>query len=54
MSLFLFLMRNRKTIELVRRAEKVGCSWLTVHGRTSKQKSTHPVDVDAIKLVSLN
>lgn len=44
----------RKTIELVKRAEKMGCAWVTVHGRTPRQKSTHPVNIEAIKLVKEN
>ncbi|KAJ2570369.1 tRNA dihydrouridine synthase [Coemansia sp. RSA 1807] len=40
----------RQTIELVRRAEKLGIDWITVHGRTRHQKSTEPVDYEAIKL----
>jgi tRNA-dihydrouridine synthase 4 len=43
-----------KTIELVKRAEAVGCAWIAVHGRTMKQRSTHPVDYDAIKMVKEN
>ncbi|EGC35795.1 hypothetical protein DICPUDRAFT_151810 [Dictyostelium purpureum] len=43
-----------KTIELVKRAEKIGVSWITVHGRTSAMRSSHPVDYDAIKLVKEN
>ena len=40
----------RKTVELVRRAEHAGMSWITVHGRTTKQR-TEPVNTEAIKLV---
>ncbi|EGG16812.1 tRNA-dihydrouridine synthase 4-like protein [Cavenderia fasciculata] len=40
-----------QTIELAKRAERAGVSWITVHGRTSSQRSSHPVDYDAIKLV---
>ena len=40
----------RKTVELVRRAEHAGMSWITVHGRTTKQR-TEPVNIEAIKLV---
>ncbi|KAF2074748.1 hypothetical protein CYY_003936 [Polysphondylium violaceum] len=39
------------TIELVKRAESMGVSWITVHGRTSSMRSSHPVDYEAIKLV---
>ncbi|KAJ3012897.1 tRNA-dihydrouridine(20a/20b) synthase [NAD(P)+]-like protein [Thoreauomyces humboldtii] len=41
----------RKTIEFVKRAESVGVDWITVHGRTRRQKSSEPVDLDAIKIV---
>ncbi|XP_065178708.1 tRNA-dihydrouridine(20a/20b) synthase [NAD(P)+]-like isoform X2 [Sycon ciliatum] len=40
----------RKTVELVRRAEKAGVEWITVHGRTVKQRA-EPVDYDSIKQV---
>ena len=39
------------TVELARRAEKVGVEWVTVHGRTIHQASTEPVNFDAVKLV---
>ncbi|ORZ00254.1 hypothetical protein BCR43DRAFT_484903 [Syncephalastrum racemosum] len=41
----------RDTEEFVRRAESVGVDFLTVHGRTRKQRSTEPVNFDGIKLV---
>ncbi|KAJ1960786.1 tRNA dihydrouridine synthase [Dipsacomyces acuminosporus] len=41
----------RITVELVRRAEKMGVDWITIHGRTRHQKSTEPVDYDIIKTV---
>ncbi|KAJ1834429.1 tRNA dihydrouridine synthase [Coemansia sp. RSA 2706] len=41
----------RQTVELVRRAERMGIDWITIHGRTRHQKSTEPVDYEAIKLV---
>ncbi|KAI8590166.1 hypothetical protein BDZ88DRAFT_415763 [Geranomyces variabilis] len=44
----------RRTVEFVKRAESVGVDWVTVHGRTAKQRSTEPVDLDAIKLVKEN
>ncbi|KAJ3153390.1 tRNA-dihydrouridine(20a/20b) synthase [NAD(P)+]-like protein [Geranomyces michiganensis] len=44
----------RRTVEFVKRAESVGVDWITVHGRTSKQRSTEPVNLDAIKLVKEN
>ena len=43
---------HRQTIELVRRAEQCGVSWITVHGRTPKQRA-EPASMEAIKLVSL-
>lgn len=45
---------SRNTIELVKRAESVGVAWITVHGRTVKQRSNHPVNYEAIKLVKEN
>ena len=41
----------KKTIEFVKRAEKVGVEFITVHGRTKKQKNSDPVDYEAIKLI---
>ncbi|KAJ2079533.1 tRNA dihydrouridine synthase [Coemansia sp. RSA 988] len=41
----------RKTVELVRRAERMGVDWITVHGRTRHQKSTEPIDYEAIRLI---
>ena len=41
----------RKTIELVKRAEVAGVSWITVHGRTVNQR-TEPNNMEAIKIVS--
>ena len=37
-------------MQLAQTAEKVGASWITVHGRTTKQRA-EPVNMDAIKLV---
>lgn len=37
-------------MELVQRAEHCGVSWVTVHGRTAKQRS-EPASLEAIKLV---
>lgn len=42
----------RRTVDFVRRAEMAGVDWITVHGRTRKQKSTEPVNAEAIALVS--
>ena len=41
-----------KTVEFAKRAEAVGVDFITLHGRTRKQKSSEPVDLDAIKIVS--
>ena len=38
-------------MDLVQRAEHTGVSWITVHGRTTKQRA-EPVNMEAIKLVS--
>lgn len=35
----------------MKRAEAVGVEWISVHGRTPKQRSTIPVNWEAIKLV---
>ena len=40
----------RETVEYARRAESAGAAWITVHGRTPKQRM-EPVNVEAIKLV---
>ncbi|PVU97151.1 hypothetical protein BB561_000732 [Smittium simulii] len=42
---------ERKTIEMVKRAEAAGVDWITIHGRTKKQSSKEPVDMEIIKLV---
>jgi tRNA-dihydrouridine synthase 4 len=39
------------TIELARRAQSMGANWITVHGRTVKQKSSALIDYEAIKIV---
>eukprot|EP01132_Coremiostelium_polycephalum_P004677 gene4677-5843_t len=44
----------QQTIQLAKNAEAIGVHWITVHGRTSSQRSSHPVDFDAIKLVKEN
>ncbi|KAI9175344.1 tRNA dihydrouridine synthase [Blastocladiella emersonii ATCC 22665] len=41
----------RETVELARRAEAAGAEFITVHGRTRHQKSTEPVNLDAIATV---
>ena len=40
----------RYTVDLVQKVERAGVSWITVHGRTTQQR-TEPVSLDAIKLV---
>lgn len=40
----------RKTVELCKQAEMAGAAWITVHGRTVKQRG-EPADWDAIKLI---
>eukprot|EP00128_Syssomonas_multiformis_P007328 Colp12_sorted_trinity150504_noHs@26491 len=40
----------RQTVELARRAEAVGVSWIAVHGRTAEQR-TQPVNLEAIAAV---
>lgn len=40
-------------MELVRRAEHSGASFLTVHGRTPSQRDTEPTDYEAIAMVFL-
>lgn len=44
----------RDTIELARRAEKMGVSWITVHGRTKEERTSVPVRLPAIRLVREN
>ena len=41
----------KETVEYARRAEAVGCSSITVHGRTKSMKSSEPVDMEAIKII---
>ena len=41
---------HSKTVELCEQAERAGVSWITVHGRTVKQRG-EPANWDAIKLV---
>lgn len=41
-----------ETIELARRIEAAGAVWLTVHGRTRRQKSSEPVDYEMIRLLA--
>lgn len=41
----------RKTLDLVQQAEQAGCAWVTVHGRTARQRGGDPVDLAAIKII---
>jgi len=41
----------KKTIELVHLVESAGVSFITVHGRTTKQRPSTPPDLEAIRLV---
>lgn len=41
----------RETVELCRRAEAMGASWITIHGRTPQQR-TEPVNTEAIRLIA--
>jgi len=40
-----------ETVQILKLAESVGVSWVTVHGRTASSKPSDPVDYEAIKLV---
>eukprot|EP00055_Hartaetosiga_balthica_P005197 m.14885 g.14885 ORF g.14885 m.14885 type:complete len:385 (-) comp4388_c0_seq1:120-1274(-) len=42
--------RDKDTVELCRRAEKCGAEWITIHGRTYKERKSTP-HFDVIKLV---
>ncbi|TPX32863.1 hypothetical protein SmJEL517_g04058 [Synchytrium microbalum] len=44
----------KQTVEFVKRAEQAGVDWITIHGRTKKQKSSEPVNMEAIKLAKEN
>lgn len=46
----MYLIFFRKTVELCRRAEKAGISWITVHGRTPQQR-TEPINMEAIRII---
>ena len=41
----------RLTAELMRRAERMGVSWVTVHGRTREERTSVPVRLPAIRLL---
>lgn len=43
----------RKTVELCQIAEHTGVSFLTVHGRTTTQRS-EPADMEAIRIIKEN
>lgn len=45
------LEEETRMVELVRRLEAAGVSWITVHGRTRTQKSTEPVNTGMIRVV---
>jgi tRNA-dihydrouridine synthase 4 len=42
---------TRATVEFARRLEKMGASWITLHGRNVKATSNSPVHLDVIKKV---
>uniref|UniRef100_A0A6B2LBB6 tRNA-dihydrouridine synthase n=1 Tax=Arcella intermedia TaxID=1963864 RepID=A0A6B2LBB6_9EUKA len=42
------------TLDLVQRAERMGVSWITVHGRRSDQRSSALVNFEAVKFVKEN
>ena len=44
---------NRKTVDLCKKIEAAGVSWVAVHGRTKEQRND-PVNYEAIKLVKEN
>ena len=48
--IIILISQYRWTVELVRRAEHVGVAWITVHGRTARQR-TEPANMDAVKLI---
>ncbi|KAI9332650.1 dihydrouridine synthase-domain-containing protein [Obelidium mucronatum] len=41
----------RKTVDYVKKAEAAGVDYITVHGRTRKQRSSEPVNIEAIKTI---
>lgn len=41
----------RKTLDFVRTVEDAGVDFITVHGRRRRQRSSEPVDLDAIRIV---
>ncbi|RKP25177.1 hypothetical protein SYNPS1DRAFT_33038 [Syncephalis pseudoplumigaleata] len=41
----------QETVAFARQMEMAGADWLTVHGRTRQQRSSVPVNIDAIRLI---
>ena len=41
----------RKTVDLIKQAQKAGVDWVTVHGRTLNERTKVPVHLDAVKTV---
>ena len=50
LDIFFFCYLVRKTVQLCQQAEKAGVAWITVHGRTTKQRG-EPANWDTIRLV---
>jgi tRNA-dihydrouridine synthase 4 len=44
----------KRTVQMARNIEAAGARWITVHGRLRSQKSSEPVNYEAIKLVREN
>lgn len=42
----------RETVDFVRTVQDAGVDFITIHGRTKRQRSSEPVDIEAIKLVA--
>lgn len=42
----------KRTVQLAQNAEHAGAAWITVHGRLTKQRSSSPPDLDAIRAVA--
>ncbi|KAJ3337475.1 tRNA-dihydrouridine(20a/20b) synthase [NAD(P)+]-like protein [Gonapodya sp. JEL0774] len=42
----------RQTVELARRAEHVGVEWVTVHGRTRRQRNTEDPNMEGVGVVT--
>lgn len=41
----------RRSVELAQNAERMGASWIAVHGRLTKQRSSTPPNLDAIRAI---